>query len=160
MIAGGSVAAVKRAARHGLGFVAQGNPPGLAERYDAECRAYGFEPGIARFTDPDAPTSVFVNDDVERAWDELGPFILHDAIAAAGYRNGQDGVASITRARSVEELRAVPGPYRIYTVEEAAGLIRKGKPLPLHPLCGGLMPDRTWAYLESAARAVQAAGQR
>jgi hypothetical protein len=100
---------------------------------------------------------VFVCDDVDRAWDELGPFILHDAVAAAGYRHGQDGVASITRARTVEELRSAPGPYRIYTVIEAAELIRKGQPLPLHPLCGGLPPDRAWTYLEHAAQATEQA---
>lgn len=64
MIGGGSAAAARRAARHGLGFVAQGNPPELAELYAAECRAHGHEPGIARFTNPDAPTGMFVADDV------------------------------------------------------------------------------------------------
>jgi alkanesulfonate monooxygenase SsuD/methylene tetrahydromethanopterin reductase-like flavin-dependent oxidoreductase (luciferase family) len=158
MIGGGTAAAVRRAARHGLGFVAQGNPPGLAELYVAECQAHGHEPGIARFTNPDAPTGVFVADDVDAAWDELGPFILHDALAAAAYRHGQDGVASITRARTVDELRSSPGPYRIYSVDEATALIRSGQPLPLHPLCGGLQPDRAWTYLENAARAAAAAG--
>ncbi len=157
MIAGGSVAAVKRAARHGLGFVAQGNPPGLAEAYEAECRASGHKPGVSRFTDADTPTGVFVSDDIDRAWDELGPFILHDAIAAAGYRHGQSGVASITRAKTVEELRASPGPYRIYSVAEAASLIGSGQLLPLHPLCGGLPPAIAWPYLENAAQAVKMA---
>lgn len=157
MIGGGSMAAVRRAARYGLGFVAQGNPPGLAEAYEAECRINGHPPGMARFTDPNAPTGVFVSDDLDRAWEELGSFILHDAIAAASYRHGQSGVASITRAQTVEELRSSSGPYRIYTVAEAANLIRKKQPLPLHPLCGGLPPEIAWRYLENAAEAARKA---
>ena len=39
MVAGGSEAAVKRAARHGLGVVLQTNQGGLKELYENECRA-------------------------------------------------------------------------------------------------------------------------
>ena len=110
MIAGGSPAAAKRAARHGLGFISQVNSPGLKELYESECRAIGQEPGLTQFPDGSAPTAVFVADDVDRAWDELGPYLLHDAMTAAAYRHGDDTVASISRAQSVEDLRAAPGP--------------------------------------------------
>jgi len=153
MIGGGTVAAVKRAARHGLGFIAQGNPPGLQEAYIEECRAHGYSPGFTRFTNPEAPTTVFVADDVDEAWAELGPFILHDAKIAAGYREGQDAVASISRARTVNELRASPGPYRIYAEKEAVARLKNSEVLPLLPLCGGLPPRLAWTYLENAAKA-------
>ena len=55
------------------------------------------------------------------------PLLLHDAMTAAAYRHGDNTVASISRARSVEELRAVPGPYRIFTVDEAAAYVRGGR---------------------------------
>lgn len=96
---------------------------------------------------------MFVADDVDRAWGELGPHLLHDATTAASYRPGQDGVASITRARTVDELRA-GSPYRVVTVAEAAEVIRRRGSLPLAPLCGGLPPERAWPYLERAAEAV------
>jgi alkanesulfonate monooxygenase SsuD/methylene tetrahydromethanopterin reductase-like flavin-dependent oxidoreductase (luciferase family) len=153
MIGGGTVAAVNRAARHGLGFVAQGNPPGLLEAYNAACLAHGHQPGFARFTNPDAPTTVFVADDIDRAWAELGPYILHDARIAASYREGQDAVASISRARTIDELRAAPGPYRIYTKDEAVSRVKNNEVLPLLPLCGGLQPKLAWTYLENAADA-------
>ncbi|OHV41522.1 MULTISPECIES: hypothetical protein [Pseudofrankia] len=60
--------------------------PGLRELYTAECRAHGREPGIAQFPDRAAPTAVFVADDVDSAWDELGAYLLHDATTAAAYR--------------------------------------------------------------------------
>jgi hypothetical protein len=78
---------------------------------------------------------------------------------AASYRHGDDSVASITRAETVAELRDSPGAYAIFTIEEAVAHIRAGRPLPLHPLCGGLPPDVAWAYLERAAQADAFASQ-
>lgn len=150
LIAGGTRAAARRAARHGLGFISQTAAPGLEEFYEAECRANGREPGMVQFPMPNTPTAVFVTDDVDRAWEELGPFLLHDALAAAAYRHGDKTVASISRSRTVPELRQACGPYRILTVDEATGYIRGGRPLPLLPLCGGLPPDVAWLYLERA----------
>jgi hypothetical protein len=68
-------------------------------------------------------------------------------------------VASITRADNVAGLRAAEGPYRIVSVDEAIGYIRSGRPLPLHPLCGGIPPDVAWRHLELAGTASARAQQ-
>ena len=154
MIAGGSIAAARRAGRFGLGLLAQADTPGMKEAYEAECRAHGHEPGPAQFPDPREPTAVFVADDVDKAWNELGPYLLHDAVTAAAYRHGDEGVASISRATSVEELRAAGLPYRILSVDEAIVHVRSGQGLRLLPLCSGLPPRLAWPYLERAADAV------
>lgn len=160
LIAGGSEAAARRAGRFGLGFVSQTNSPALMEFYEAQCRAHGHEPGIVQFPVPGLPTAVFVADDVDGAWDELGPHLVHDAVMAASYRPHDDSVASITRADSVDALREEGGPYRIFTTGEATEYVRGGRPLPLHPLCGGIAPDVAWPYLErAAAAAARAAAQ-
>ena len=153
MIAGGSKAAARRAATYGLGFISQTDSPGLQEYYDSQCRAAGHEPGIVQFPVPDAPTTVFVADDVDQAWEVLGPHLLHDAVTAASYRPHDDSVASITRADNVTALREAEGPYRVFTLEEATDYIRSGRPLPLHPLCGGIPPEVAWHHLELAAAA-------
>jgi alkanesulfonate monooxygenase SsuD/methylene tetrahydromethanopterin reductase-like flavin-dependent oxidoreductase (luciferase family) len=153
MIAGGSKAAARRAATHGLGFISQTDSPGLKEFYESECRAAGHEPGGVQFPVPGAPTTAFVADDVEEAWELLGPHLLHDAVTAASYRPHDDSVASITRADTVAALRDERGPYRIFTSDEAADYIRSGRPLPLHPLCGGIPPDVAWRYLKLAGAA-------
>lgn len=150
LIAGGSKAAARRAAKYGLGFISQTASPGLKDFYEAECRAFGHEPGPVQFPVPSAPTAVFVADDVDAAWDELGPYLLHDAVTAASYRHDDDSVASISRADSVSALRETEGPYRIFTIAQAAAYIRGGKPLPLLPLCGGVPPEVAWPYLERA----------
>ena len=108
--------------------------------------------------DPVAATAIFVADDVDRAWDELGSFLLHDAMTAAAYRPGETSVASISTATSVDELRA-DSSYRVIRGEEATELVRAGTILPLLPLCGGLPPEVAWGYLERAAEAVVRAGK-
>jgi alkanesulfonate monooxygenase SsuD/methylene tetrahydromethanopterin reductase-like flavin-dependent oxidoreductase (luciferase family) len=157
LVAGGSSAAVRRAARHGLGFVSQVNSPELKDLYESQSRAHGHEPGMTQFP-TGAPTAVFVADDPDRAWAEIGSYLLHDAKMAAAYRHGDDTVASISRAETVAELREAQGPYRVWTIEEAAEYVRGGQPLPLLPLCGGLPPERAWHYLENAVTAVELRG--
>jgi hypothetical protein len=136
-------------------LISQTDSPGLKEFYESECRANGHEPGVMQFPLPGAPTTVFVADDVDRAWRELGSYLLHDAATAAAYRHGDDTVASISRADSVSALREAEGPYRIFTLGEAAAYIRNGRPLPLLPLCGGVPPDLAWPYLERAVMAAE-----
>lgn len=158
MIAGGSRAAARRAATHGLGFISQTDSADLKDYYESQCRAAGHEPGVVQFPVPGAPTAVFVAENeqaVDEAWQVLGPHLLHDATTAASYRPHDDSVASITRADSVAALRAEGGPYRILTSDEATEYVRNGRPLPLHPLCGGIPPDVAWPYLERAAAAAQ-----
>ncbi len=155
-IGGGSLRAARRAGRFGLGLIAQSAAPGLAEAYEQACREAGHEPGFLQIPEPGLTTVMFVADDVDRAWDELGRHLLHDAMTAASYRHGQTSVASISTATTVDELRDDPS-YRIVTVDEATELIRGGTLLPLLPLCGGLDPELAWAYLGRAAAASERA---
>ncbi|HTI75276.1 MAG TPA: LLM class flavin-dependent oxidoreductase [Mycobacterium sp.] len=150
-IAGGSAAAAKRAGRHGLGFIAFANTPELKEIFESESRAHGHEPGVAQVPDGRSPTAVFVADDIDTAWTDIGPYLLHDARMAAAYRRGDESVASITRAETVDELRSARGPYTVMTLDDAVAQIRSGAGLQLHPLCGGMPPELAWPYLERAA---------
>src|ERR1700722_3965621 len=153
MIAGGRRPAARRAATHGLGFISQTDSPGLKDYYDSQCLAAGHEPGNVQFPVPGVPTAVFVADDVDEAWEVLGPHLVHDAVTAASYRPHDDSVASITRADNVTALREAEGPYWILTPDEATDYIRGGRPLPLHPPCGGGPPAGAWQHLELAAAA-------
>jgi hypothetical protein len=81
----------------------------------------------------------------------MGSYLMHDARMAAAYRHGDESVASITRADSVDELRSAQGPYAVMTIDDAVAQIRGGASLQLHPLCGGMPPDLAWPYLERAA---------
>jgi alkanesulfonate monooxygenase SsuD/methylene tetrahydromethanopterin reductase-like flavin-dependent oxidoreductase (luciferase family) len=153
LMGGNSAAAVRRAARFGLGMLTQGGDPSLAELYRAECARHGRAPGL--FIDPPADTaaSAFVAEDPERAWRRLGPHLLHDAQMYASWLRGGAAVSKSV-ATSVAELRAEQGSYRIFTPEEAIDQIRRKGVLLTQPLCGGIPPELAWESLELIAKRV------
>jgi alkanesulfonate monooxygenase SsuD/methylene tetrahydromethanopterin reductase-like flavin-dependent oxidoreductase (luciferase family) len=146
---GGSVAAARRAGRHGLGFFGQKGDPALKVAYDEEARAAGLEPGMCLLPRVDSPTTVFVADDVDRAWAELGSYLMHDVLSYAAWNEGNTDTASLSFVKTAEELRAENRSHRILSVEEAIEFVRAGAPLALHPLIGGLPPAIAWRYLET-----------
>jgi alkanesulfonate monooxygenase SsuD/methylene tetrahydromethanopterin reductase-like flavin-dependent oxidoreductase (luciferase family) len=146
---GGSPAAAKRAARFGLDFIAQGGGPELEEIYATEASAHGRQPGLCMIPSTDLATTVFVADDLDAAWDELGPHLMHDVRSYAALNQGNFHTASISTAASVEELRAEDRSHRIVTIDEALSMIKRGIHLPLHPLVGGLPPETAWRYLRT-----------
>jgi alkanesulfonate monooxygenase SsuD/methylene tetrahydromethanopterin reductase-like flavin-dependent oxidoreductase (luciferase family) len=154
---GGSPAAAKRAARFGLDFIAQGGGQELEEIYVNEARASGREPGFCMIPPTDMATTVFVADDLDRAWAELGPHLLHDVRGYAALNPGNTHTASISTATSVEELRSEDRTHRIVTIDEAVSMIKAGTPLPLQPLVGGLPPEIAWRYLRTVTDEVMPA---
>lgn len=152
---GGSAAAAARAGRFGLDFMAQGGDPSLSEVYEEAARSNGHEPGFCMIPPLDMATTVFVAEDVDRAWDELGRHILHDVTSYASINVGRHAfTASISEAQTVDELRAENRSHRIITVEEAVAMVRSGMPLQLHPLIGGLPPEIAWRYLRTVTDVV------
>jgi alkanesulfonate monooxygenase SsuD/methylene tetrahydromethanopterin reductase-like flavin-dependent oxidoreductase (luciferase family) len=144
---GGSIAAAKRAGRFGLDFIAQGGDPALEAVYQDERRANGHRPGFCMIPPLDMATTVFVAHDLDQAWDELGPYLLHDVVSYASINEGNTHTASLSTATTVEDLRAENRTHRIVSVDEAIELVRAGTPLPLQPLVGGVPPDIAWPYL-------------
>ena len=90
LMGGNSAAVAKRAARLGLGMLAQGTNPKLSEIYDQECRKLGTAPGVCINPPSGSVTSAFISKDPDRAWAALGPYLLHDAQAYAAWMGEQD----------------------------------------------------------------------
>jgi alkanesulfonate monooxygenase SsuD/methylene tetrahydromethanopterin reductase-like flavin-dependent oxidoreductase (luciferase family) len=154
---GGSTAAVRRAARLGMGMIGQGGPPELEQIYRDACKEFGTTPGFFINPAPDTATSVYVAEDVDAAWQEIGPYMLHDAATYGGWMDsGSDhaSTASGSEARTVDQLRAENGNYRIFGVDEAVAHVKGGMPLMLQPLVGGLPPELAWRSLELVAEKV------
>ena len=145
---GGTKPAARRAGRHGLGFFAESGGADLLEAYETEARKHGHEPGQAMLAAPGTPTTVFVAEDVDRAWDEIGPHMLHDISMYGDWNVDKTHIASLSAARTVAELREEHGSYRIYSVGEAVEIVKGGGLLLLQPLCGGLPPELAWKYLK------------
>jgi alkanesulfonate monooxygenase SsuD/methylene tetrahydromethanopterin reductase-like flavin-dependent oxidoreductase (luciferase family) len=153
---GGTVAAARRAGRYGLGMLGNANVAGMQEAYETACREHGHEPGPVFLPDRETPSVCFVADDVDKAWDELGPFLLHDARSYAAWNPDNDTSAGISHVDTVEELRALSRSHRIYSVPEAVERVRGGEVINLSPLCGGLPPELAWPYLRRVGEVVMA----
>jgi len=151
MFMGGSTAAAaRRAARCDMGLYAQSGDPGLEEIYRIECERLGHVPKVCVMPPPGLVTSAFVADDPDRAWHELGGYLLHDAQMYAEWLGDAPSTVKNT-ASSVAELRADPGSYRIFTADEAVDYIRQNGVLIMQPLCGGIPPKLAWRSLELLA---------
>ena len=105
---GGSRAAARRAARFGMGFFAQTWAAGLEDTYRDECERLGQPVGMCVIPAPGTATTMFVADDVDRAWERIGPFMLHDARMYASWL-GDTAAASKSTALTIEALRAEGG---------------------------------------------------
>jgi alkanesulfonate monooxygenase SsuD/methylene tetrahydromethanopterin reductase-like flavin-dependent oxidoreductase (luciferase family) len=148
MWGGGTVAAARRAGRYGLGLLANANVVGMQEAYEAACRKHGHSPGPTLLPDRESPSVVFVADDVEQAWSELGEHLLHDSRTCAAWNPGNTTTAGFTDVATVAELREAAASHVIISVSEAISRVRAGQMLNLSPLCGGLPPEVAWPYLK------------
>jgi alkanesulfonate monooxygenase SsuD/methylene tetrahydromethanopterin reductase-like flavin-dependent oxidoreductase (luciferase family) len=154
MWGGGSVAAARRAGRYGLGLMAHANVEGMQEAYEAACREHGHQPGPAFLPNRDHPTVVFVADDVDQAWSELGEHLLHDAQTYAAWNPGNETSAGFSHVTTVDELREEAASHVVISVPEAISRVRAGQVLSLSPLCGGLPPEVAWPYLKRVGEVV------
>jgi len=151
---GGTEAAARRAGRLGMLFLAESEDHTLEAAYADEAARTGVDAPGCVFPTPGIPLTVFVSDDPERAWDEIGEYLLVDAMGYGAWNADRPGTASISQATSVAELHAERGAYQILTPDEARDLVARGAPLALQPLAGGVPPDLAWPYLEAASAVV------
>lgn len=148
MWGGASLAAARRAGRNGLGLLANGVVPGMKEAYEQACRENGFEPGFMLLPERDTATNCFVAEDVDAAWDEIGKYLLHDAVAYSEWNPDNTVSANITSAKTVDELRHTSSTHVILSIDEARARLAAGEMFNLSPLCGGIPPDIAWRYLK------------
>jgi len=144
---GASKAAARRAGSRGLDLFGSGSCEGIEEAYVEAARAAGHEPGQCIVPQPGVPMTVFVDDDQDAGWAEVGPYLMNDVLSYAEWNEDAKNVASLSYSKSVEDLRAERGAHRMFTVDEAVEHTKTNFMLPLHPLCGGLPPELAWPYL-------------
>lgn len=145
MLGGSSEAAARRAARIADGFVP--SEPQFWGYYRDECLKLGKPdpgPGFAAGT-----AVVVLAEDPESAWPDLGRYFLHEVNAYGAWQAVDDVQTGYRPVESVEDLRRT-GQYRILTpAEYAVELSAAGETASalLHPMVGGIPPDRAWEHL-------------
>jgi alkanesulfonate monooxygenase SsuD/methylene tetrahydromethanopterin reductase-like flavin-dependent oxidoreductase (luciferase family) len=100
---------------------------------------------------------VYVADDPEKAWAEIGPYVLYEAQTYASFQTAGQHSTPGVNARSVDDLKASP-QYVVGTPDEVLARL-EGVPadagITFHPLAGGLPPELSWPSLELFAARVQ-----
>lgn len=150
---GGAVrASALRAARLNVGFVEQTANAILVDTYLEECRRLERTPcPVMRVP---AHYSVFVAEDVEKAWVDLSPYVVHNAnaynsMASAGNIKGP--FASQIDPHDQAAIRS-RGGCKVLTPEECVQhLVRaaeSGTMVQFVPLLGGIDPEFGWRSLE------------
>lgn len=149
-IGGSGEPAARRAARFGLGLFLPLADEHLTEVYNAECERLGKRPGLVLAPNEKQPGTLFVAEDPDRAWHEVGPHLLHDAMTYKSWQTPDIRSSVSSGASSVDELRA-EGVYQIRTPDQCVALadeLGSFGALTHHPLCGGTPPALGWASLE------------
>ncbi len=147
-IGGSSPNAAKRAAKHGMSFFPALGDPALQQVYTDECARLGTSPGMVLL--PSGPGFVHVAEDPDKAWAEIGEYLLYETMVYASWQLPGQTSHVHSHATTVDELRA-EGNYLIVTPEECVKVANELGPmgsLVLHPLIGGMPPDQAWSSLE------------
>jgi hypothetical protein len=99
---------------------------------------------------PEGPGTVFVSEDPDKTWAEIGPYLLHDAVTYHSWQTEDIRSHVHSHADSIDALRA-EGVYQVLTPDEcvatAESLSFMGA-ITHHPLCGATPSEHGWASLE------------
>ncbi|MDA8044436.1 MAG: LLM class flavin-dependent oxidoreductase [Actinomycetota bacterium] len=158
LIGGSAMASARRAARFGLPFGPPAHIPELENEYREQCAKYGVTPVV------DAPPPVvsllFVAEDPDRAWHEIGSYLLHEATLYGSWQTDDIQSSVHSHSYTAEDLRA-EGIYQILSPDQIKQLAKeRGNDVSfvLHPLCGGMPLDAAWECMNLFVDKVLRAG--
>jgi alkanesulfonate monooxygenase SsuD/methylene tetrahydromethanopterin reductase-like flavin-dependent oxidoreductase (luciferase family) len=126
----------------------------LPEWYADEAAKVGFEGGFVMR--PEGPTFIHVTHDPERAWEQIGEYVLYEAQTYAGFQTKGQHSTPMVNAATVDDLKASPQCV-VGTPDEVVAIaehVPATGALTFNPLAGGLPPDLAWESLELFASEV------
>ncbi|NQX87638.1 MAG: LLM class flavin-dependent oxidoreductase [Halioglobus sp.] len=153
LVGGMSKPAARRAARLGLPFAPPVADPTLEAYYYDQLKKQGKQ-GFTH--SPPADFSVlFIHEDPDRAWRELGQYILNEVVEYSSWKTEGVNRPLEFDSDSVEALRAEKR-YEIITPQECQQRHRHRNDFfaALHPLIGGMPLDKAWDCLTLYTEAV------
>ncbi len=155
-IGGGVVAAARRAAIYGDGFLPSMIDDTMRDAYVSACHALGKNPGpiIDVVT---GPQFIFVTEDPDEAWERIAPHALYETNAYGKWAIETGTTMPFAKAVDLDALKAL-GIYRVVTPEEC---VRLGQSLQasnsvmiFNPMIAGLPETMSWSSLELFASKV------
>jgi hypothetical protein len=144
-IGGGARVTARRAARFRLPLSLADHLPDVADHYRELCAESGLAPLII-MPGPINRGMIYLHEDPDRGWAELGEHILWEAVTYGGWSSDQRSLMHLPGVKTLDEVRA-SGRYRFLTPDELIAEVRAEPdygPLVLHPLVGGMPIDEAW----------------
>ncbi len=144
-VGGGARVTARRAARFRLPLSLADHLPDIADHYRELCAEAGLAPLII-MPGPVNRGMIYLHEDPDRGWAELGEHILWEAVTYGGWSSDQRSLMHLPGVQTLDEVRA-SGRYRFLTPAQLIAEVREGSdygPLVLHPLVGGMPIDEAW----------------
>ncbi|MGO4443247.1 LLM class flavin-dependent oxidoreductase [Mycobacterium sp. 2YAF39] len=148
---GGSVrATARRAARFGLPLNLPSHLPELADYYRELCADAGHKPVVV-MPPPRSRGMVFLHEDPDRAWAELGEHYLWEARVYSGWGGGEvhSFMHGAEKIETLEDVKAA-GRYRFMSPEQLIADVKEnpGDHVVLHPLVGAMPIEEAWKSVQ------------
>ncbi|GAB3035146.1 LLM class flavin-dependent oxidoreductase [Mycobacterium bourgelatii] len=148
-IGGGSRATARRAARFRLPLSLADYLPDVDALYRELCAEAGSTPFVL-MPGPTNRGMIYLHEDPDRAWAELGDYILWEAVTYGGWSSDERSLMHLPGVQTLDEVKA-SGRYRFLTPEQLITEIREADnfgPIVLHPLVGGMPIDEAWKSVQ------------
>lgn len=154
-VGGGSRATARRAARFGLPLSLADHLPDIAAYYHELCAEAGRKAVVIM---PGATNRgmIYLHEDPDRAWAELGEHILWEAVTYGGWSSDERSLMHLPGVQTLEQVKA-SGRYRFLTPDQLIAEVREVDdygPIVLHPLVGGMPVDEAWKSVQLLADVV------
>jgi alkanesulfonate monooxygenase SsuD/methylene tetrahydromethanopterin reductase-like flavin-dependent oxidoreductase (luciferase family) len=154
-VGGGARVTARRAARFRLPLSLADHLPDVADHYRELCGEAGLAPLII-MPGPINRGMIYLHEDPDRAWAELGEHIVWEAVTYGGWSSDQRSLMHLPGVTTLDDVRA-SGRYRFLTPDQLIAEVREADdygPLVLHPLVGGMPVDEAWKSVHLLAEQV------
>jgi alkanesulfonate monooxygenase SsuD/methylene tetrahydromethanopterin reductase-like flavin-dependent oxidoreductase (luciferase family) len=144
-VGGGARVTARRAARFRLPLSLADHLPDVAAHYGELCAEVGLTP-LVIMPGPVNRGMIYLHEDPDRAWAELGEHILWEAVTYGGWSADQRSLMHLPGVQTLEEVRE-SGRYRFLTPDQLIAEVRDAPDygaLVLHPLVGAMPVDEAW----------------
>jgi alkanesulfonate monooxygenase SsuD/methylene tetrahydromethanopterin reductase-like flavin-dependent oxidoreductase (luciferase family) len=148
-VGGGARVTARRAARFRLPLSLADHLPDVAAYYRELCAEVGIAP-LVIMPGPVNRGMIYLHEDPDRAWAELGEHILWEAVTYGGWSKDQRSLMHLPGVQTLEEVRA-SGRYRFLTPDQLIAEVGDATdygPIVLHPLVGGMPVDEAWKSVQ------------
>jgi alkanesulfonate monooxygenase SsuD/methylene tetrahydromethanopterin reductase-like flavin-dependent oxidoreductase (luciferase family) len=144
LLGGSSEPAARRAARIADGFIP--SSPDVWGFYRDEVQRLGRpDPGPCPIGENRV---VALAEDLEKGWEQMAPFFLHETNAYGAWQAQDDLPAPFRTVGGIDQLRA-SGRYRVLTPGQFVAELKAAPSafVQFHPLCGGMPMELAWSSL-------------